>query len=491
MNKPIRTVAIFCLVLFMALMANVTWLQYGQANELNAHPENRRVIEAAYSRERGAILVGRDPIAESKPVDTRFDFLRTYPQPYMYGHLTGFFSFYTQTGIERSQNEILSGDDSMLFVDRLVDLLSNESGRGGSVRLTVDPQAQQAAWDGLQELGPGAQASVVAVEPATGRILAMASVPSFDPNEIATHDLAASQQAYEQLDSAEGQPLLNRAIQNTLPPGSTFKLVTAAAAIEEFDYSSGSQVPGGSTYQLPQTTGDTGQIDNEGRSCGSGTIPFTQAMSNSCNTTFAALGVQLGGERLQEQAEAFGFNDDTYLEDLSPLATSVFPEEANDPQAGQSAIGQYDVRATPLQMAMVAAGIANQGTVMRPYVVEEVLSPEFDVLQRSEPGELSQAISAGSASELTDLMVATVNEGTASPAAMAATQVAGKTGTAQSGNPDNPPYAWFTSFAPAQDAQVAVAVQIQALPGVDRGEIAGGQIGGPIAKRVMEAVIGR
>jgi penicillin-binding protein A len=486
-NKPIRTIAIFCLLLFLALMVNATWLQYARSESYAEDPLNRRVIEAAYSAERGAILVGRDPVAESTPVDDRFEFLRTYPEPFKYAHVTGYFSYFSQTGVEQSQNRVLTGEDDRLFVPRLIDLLSGKAGKGGNVQLTLDRAAQDAAFEALGTLPGDVQASVVAIEPDTGKILAMASLPTYDPNELASHDFDSVLAANDRLLADEDDPLVNRAIQVTLPPGSTFKLVTAAAAIENGDYEVDDDVPGGVSYQLPQTSDDSGLIDNDGRDCGADTIPFREAMANSCNTTFAQLGVQLGADKLREQAEKFGFNQ-KYLEDLAPQAVSNYPDEANPPQTGQSAIGQFEVQATPLQMAMVVAGIANQGTVMRPYVVDEVQSPTFEVVEQTSPEELTRnAVSGSTADQLTDLMVYTVDEGTASPAAIDGVEVAGKTGTAQSGT-DAPPYAWFVSFAPAQDPQVAVAVMIQ-KGDFERGEIAGGQLGGPIAKAVMEAVI--
>ena len=489
MNKPIRTIAVFCLLLFVALMANATYLQFWAAGDYNKDPNNRRIIEAAFSRERGAILVGRDPVAESVPSDDEYQFQRQYPSPLAYAHLTGFFSFYTQTALEQSQNEVLSGEDPRLFVTRLVDLLSNNGNQGGNVELTIDPQAQEAAWDALRnQLPPGAEASVVALEPSTGKVLAMASIPSYDPNELASHDLQSVTDTYDRLLEDETEPLINRAINKRLPPGSTFKLVTAAAAIENLDLQADDDVPGGAGYQLPLTSGDTGLIDNDGRTaCDSEQISFTTAMANSCNTTFARLAVDVGAEAMLEQAEAFGFNSDVFS-DIRPAATSVYPEDPNEPQVGQTGIGQFEVSATPLQMAMVAAGIANDGTVMRPYLVNKVQSADYQDLEQTDEEELSQAISSSTAEELTELMVATVDEGTANPAAIEGVQVAGKTGTAQSGIDDVPPYAWFTSFAPADDPQVAVAVMIEAAD-IPRGEIGGGSIGGPIAKAVMEAVI--
>jgi peptidoglycan glycosyltransferase len=487
-NKPIRTISLFCLFLFLALMVNATWLQYVKSQDYADDPRNRRVIEAAYSAERGAILVGRDPVAESKPVDDKYEFLREYAEPEKYAHLTGYFSYFSQTGVEQTQNRVLSGDDDLLFVTKLVDLLSGKAGKGGNVQLTIDRAAQDAAYDALEGLPGEVEASVVALEPATGKILAMASLPSYDPNDLASHDFPSVLDAYEQLDQREDEPLVNRAIRTTLPPGSVFKLVTAAAAIESGDYEASDDVPGGVSYQLPQTTDDSGLIDNDGRECGADTVSFEMAMGNSCNTTFAQLGVQLGEEKLREQAEAFGFNQD-YFEDLGPQSVSNFPDRANPPQTGQSAIGQFEVQASPLQMAMVVAGIANQGTVMRPYLVDEVQSPTFEVLRQTEPEEFSEAVSASTADQLTDLMVYTVEEGTAKPAAINGIPVAGKTGTAQSGVEGKPPYAWYVSFAPADDPQVAVAVMIESVPGQETDEIAGGLLGGPIAKAVMEAVI--
>ncbi|WP_134740584.1 penicillin-binding protein 2 [Nocardioides sp. 503] len=487
MNKPIRTVSLFCLFLFVALMLNATYLQFWKADDLNNDARNRRVIEESYSRERGAILVGRDPVAESVPSDDRFEFQRTYAEPFRYAPVTGYFSYFSQTGVERSQNQVLSGEDPRLFVTKLVDLLTNDPHKGGSVQLTIDPEAQDAAFEGLDALPGDVEGSVVALDPSTGKILAMVSLPSYDPNKLASHDLDEVSDTYDKLLADDSEPLLNRGIQTTLPPGSTFKLVTAAAAIESGAYTADSMVPGGATYRLPQTSGDSGVIDNEGRDCGTDRIPFEQAMENSCNTTFAALAVEVGAEAMIKQAEAFGFNT-TYLEDLRPQAKSNFPTEMNPPQTGQAGIGQFEVRSTPLQMAMVVAGIANGGVVRRPYVVDEVQSADLATLEKTEASDLSQAVSSSTAADLTQLLVATVDNGTASPAAIPGVSVAGKTGTAQSGQDDVPPYAWFVSFAPAEDPEVAVAVMIESAD-IPRGEIAGGQLGGPIAKAVMEAIL--
>ena len=483
MNKPIRTISVFCLLLFLALLVNSTYLMYVRADDLAADPKNRRVVTEAFSRERGAILVGREPVARSVPSDDRYDYQRTYPQPFRYAPVTGYFSYFTQTGIERSQNEVLSGDDDRLFVARLVDMLSNAEPQGGNVQLTLDADAQVAAFEGLRAIGEDVQGAVVALEPSSGKVLAMVSSPTFDPNRLASHDLGRVLDVAERLEDDPAQPLVNRAISTTLPPGSTFKLVTAAAAIESGSYDSETTVPGGYQYQLPQSTTKIG--NDGGGNCGGNRISMTQALAVSCNVTFLTLANELGAETMREQAEAFGFND-TQLTDLPGQAASRYPGDLDAPQTAMSGIGQSSVTATPLQMAMVAAGIANNGVVMKPYVVDEVRAPNLDVLDKTDPAEYSRAVSQNTADELTEMMVATVETGTAGNAAIPGLRVAGKTGTAQS-TPDRPPYAWFVSFAPADDPQVAVAVLVEASD-TPRESIAGGVLGAPIAKSVMEAV---
>lgn len=484
MNKPIRVVSVFCLLLFVGLLVNATYLMYVRSGDLNDDPRNRRVITATYSRERGAILVGKEAVARSVPSDDQYKFQRTYSQPFKYAPLTGYFAFFSQTGVERSQNEVLSGDDSRLFVTRLVDLLSNSDPKGGNVQLTVNAAAQDAAWEGLEALPGDAQGAVVALQPSTGRVLAMASSPTYDPNNLASHDFSAVGELSKKLNADEREPLINRAIGTTLPPGSTFKLVTATAAIESGDYDADSMVPGGFQFKLPQSSAVI--RNHDGGNCGGERITMTQAMQVSCNVSFLSLANELGTEAMADQAEKFGFND-TSLEDLGGQAASLYPRDMDAPQTAMSGIGQSNVTATPLQMAMVAAAIANDGEVMRPYVVDEVRAPNLSVLDRTTPQSISEAMSSSTAEELTKMLVATVQSGTATPAQIPGIEVAGKTGTAQS-TPERPPYAWFVSFAPANDPQVAVAVLVQSSD-TSRNEIAGGLLGGPVAKAVMEAVI--
>src|SRR4051794_7228684 len=486
MNKPIRTMAVACLVLFLALLMNATYLQYFAAGDLNSHNDNRRVLDAEFSRKRGAILVAGSQVAESVPSKDQYKYQRRYPQPLKYAHETGFFSYvYGASGVESSENAILSGSDPRLFVNRVVDMVSNSQPQGGSVSLTLDPKAQTAAFDGIQALGPHTQAAVVAIEPSTGKILAMVSNPTYDPNQLASHDFNAVTDAWKRLNADPTKPMFNRALQEVYPPGSTFKLVTAAAALESGKYDVNSKVPGGTSLDLPQTTKN---LPNEnGESCGGSTITLTQALVVSCNVAFGSVGLDLGPDALKRQADKFGFGQ-RYLSGLGGQAVSVFPDHAEGPLTAYSAIGQFEVRASPLQMAQVAATIANQGQGKVPYLVDEVRAPDLSVLDKTDPEPMPQrAMSAQAASQLTQMMVEVVDSGTGTTAQLPGISVAGKTGTAQS-KADRPPYAWFVSFAPADDPKVAVAVLVEDA-GVARDAISGSGLAAPIAKDVMEAVL--
>jgi peptidoglycan glycosyltransferase len=496
MNKPIRNLAVACMVLFVALLVNATYVQYWQADELTSlsqHPDNKRVRDAEFARERGAILVRGKAVAESNKSDDAYKFQRTYAEGPEYAHLTGFFSRdWGLGGVEATQNGILSGSDSKLFVNRVIDLVDNQSPKGGSVTLTVDPDAQKAAYDGLKALGDNVRGAVVAIEPSTGKILAMVSSPSYNPNRLASHDFNEVGKVKQRLEENSLSPLNNRAIEEVLPPGSTFKLVTAAAALDSGKYDPETKVPGGSRLDLPQTTTD---LVNESRgSCGGDEITFTKALQVSCNVSFGDVGLKVGDDKLRDTAERFGFGKRVFtdLDDsLTRQALSRFPEDPDPPQTALSAIGQFEVAATPLQMAMVGAGIANDGVVMKPYLVDEIKSPKLDVLEKTDPEPMPDqpAMSSSASRDLRQMMVAVVEGGTGRTAQIPDVDVAGKTGTAQS-SPDRPPYAWFVSFAPAETPAVAVAVLVQDA-GVARDQISGSGLAAPIAKAIMEAVIGK
>jgi peptidoglycan glycosyltransferase len=488
MNKPIRAMSILCMVLFAALLLNATYLQYVDAGNLDKRADNKRVRDAEFSRKRGAIVAGGTSVAESRRSKDQYVYQRVYKEPLKYAQLTGYYSYvYGRAAVESSENEVLSGSDPRLFVNRVVDLLGNSQPTGGSVSLTVDPKAQNAAFDGLRALGKHVQGAVVALEPSTGKVLAMVSNPTYDPNVLASHKFGSVQRAWNSLNKDKDRPLLNRGVQEVYPPGSTFKLVTASAALASGQYTPETKVKGGASLDLPQTS--TNLVNENGSTCGGSSITLTQALEVSCNVSFGDIGLRLGAAALRAQAEKFGFGQ-TYLNDLPGQVPSRFPAHPDAPQTALSAIGQFDVAATPLQMAMVASGIADGGTVMRPYVVDEIRAPDLSVLDKTSPEAYrSNAISSSVARQLTSMMVEVVDKGTATTAQIPGIKVAGKTGTAQS-SPSRPPYAWFVSFAPADNPKVAVAVLVEDA-GVARNAISGSGLAAPIAKKVMEAVIGR
>ena len=482
MNAPLRRVAIAVMLLFGLLLLNANYLQLVRADDLHNDPNNPRLILEEYSRERGPILVGDKAIASSVATDDRLKYQRKYAQGPLYAPATGFYSIvYGASGIEAAENSILAGTDDSLFVRRVIDQLTGEQVKGGSVQLTLNAKAQRAAYDGLR----GRKGAVVAIDPATGAILALVSSPSYNPNVLSSHETADVRAARARLNDNPAKPMLNRALRETYPPGSTFKLVTAAAALESGKFRRDTKVYNGPRLDLPQTDSDLPNFD--GRSCSaSGRATLEDALKRSCNAAFGRVGMQLGATALREQAEKFGFN--RAFEVPMTTSRSGFPTDTNAPQTAQSAIGQFDVRATPLQMAMVAATIGNRGVLMNPFLVREVRAPDLSVLHTTRPDEVAEVISPQTADTLAQMMVTVVEEGTGSNAKIAGVRVGGKTGTAQQG-PDRKPHAWFVSLAPINDPKVAVAVVLE--EGGGAAEVSGNQLAAPIARSVMLAVLGR
>ncbi len=479
MTRSLNRLAVGLLVLMFALMAQLTRVQVFQRAELNAMPGNQRTLLTEYARERGPILVDRAPIADSVETDDSLKYLRRYSTGPMNASATGFYSLvFGASGLEKAENSILSGEDPRLFVDRMQQLFGGREIRGGAVTTTLDGAAQKAAWDGLS----GKVGSVLAIEPGTGRILAQAQSPSFDPNLLSSHDSKEINTYYAELEADPDKPLLNRPIAKTNPPGSTFKVVTAAAALESGRFEPDSILPGPATYTAPGTTVAIPNYFNG--PCGpDGKVTLAEALAISCNTAFAWLGNELGPDALRDQAEAFGFEES--FETPLRAATSRFPADPDPPQTAQSAIGQFDVRATTMQMAMVAAAVGNGGVTMRPGLVEQTAAPDLSPLETFEPSEFARAMSAENAAKLSTMMVGVVTNGTGSNARIPGVSVAGKTGTAETSE-DRPNIAWFISFAPADNPQVAVAVAIEKSSAA---EVGGNTLAAPIARDVMQAVL--
>ncbi len=482
MNSPLRKLGGVVALLFASLLISTTWVQFADADSLRHRPFNSRERIRELSRERGAILVSGTEIAKSVASDDEYKFQRTYPGGSKYAGVTGFFSLFRDpAGTEAAENDFLSGSSGQLFYRRIGDLLTGEEPKGASVELTINPKVQDAAWDALGDQ----RGAVVALNPKTGNILAMVSKPSYNPASLASHSQKQAATAYSTLLKTDGDPLNNKAIAGDLyPPGSTFKLITSAAALSSGNYTKDSVLDGPAQLDLPDTTVPLRNDDLQ--PCGpGGKVSLADALKISCNTAYGQLGLDLGAAALAQQAAKFGFGQDLSI----PLKVtpSTFPQDANRPQTAQSAIGQFDVRVTPLQMAMVAAGIANDGKVMRPNLVSKVQTQDFRVIDEHDPVELSQAVTSDVADQLKQMMELVVTSGTGTRAQIPGVKVAGKTGTAQHGN-NVAPHAWFTAFAPADDPKVAVAVVVE-----DGGKLGneafGGTVAAPIAKQVIEAVL--
>jgi peptidoglycan glycosyltransferase len=438
---------------------------------------------ARFHDPRGDILVDGHRVTGSRPTGGHLRYARTYTDGPLYAPVTGFSSqIYGTTLLEGTEDRLLTGADGRLAAMPLWNEITRAQQRGGDVHTTIDPAAQRAAFTGLA----GRKGAVVAVDPATGRILALVSSPSYDPAELSGAGSAVTG-AWTRLNTDRDQPMLDRAIRQTYPPGSTFKVVTAAAALEaglvkDLKARTGSPDP----YRLP---GTTVALTNEGQNCRN--VSMYDAFRVSCNTVFAKLGADLGARAVVDQAERFGFND-TGLRVPPSVAESTIDTDMSPDQVAMSSIGQFDTRATPLQMAMVAAAVGNGGRLMTPYLVDRVTNHRGVTVSTNRPRILRQAVSARTAWQLQQLMEAAVTHGTGGNAAVAGAAVGGKSGTAQHGLANaGTPYAWFISYARpvrALRAAVAVAVVVEEADAV-RADISGGGNAAPIARAVMQAIL--
>ena len=493
MDRLIRRLGGAMLALFVLLLAQVTYIQVVASQRLADNPANAtRQLIAEYRVDRGKIVAadGRTELALSRKSPGELKYQRHYPQGSLYADLTGYYSIiFGRSELEQSYNSYLSGDAPELIPQTLIDQVLGRPKRGATVVTTIDPAIQRAAAQALGNLPGG----VVAIDPHTGDVKAIVANPSYDPNELASQDPKQVRAAWDRLTSDPDKPLLSRAIDELYPPGSTFKLVTAAAALEN-GFGPGSTWPNPPVLDLPQTTATLENFGGEHCLGGASQLTLAQALTVSCNVVFGQVGLKLGAAKLAAQAHAFGFATDSSSGAVPfdiPFQEGVFPDASyfSDrlPAVALSAIGQDNVAANPMQMALVASAIANGGSEMRPRLVSEIRDSSGQVVKTFAPEVFGQPISSQTAIQLTQMMVSVVQSGTGTVAQIPGIEVAGKTGTAQHGE-GLAPHAWFVSFAPAQNPKIAVAVIV--LDGGSLGSDAtGGVVAAPIAKAVMEAAL--
>jgi peptidoglycan glycosyltransferase len=473
-NAPLRRAGVVILVLFGLLFANLNWVQGYKADDYRTSDFNRRVVVAQYERPRGIIEADGEGLAENKVTDDTLKYLRVYPGKQVYAPVLGYRPVgLGATGIENSENDFLSGESDKLFADRVKDMFTGNNTGGGNVLLTLNTKAQDTAWKQMTNNERGVtKGAAVAIDPRTGAVQAMVSMPSFDPNPLVSHDEKAAQAAYNKLNKDKDQPLLNRAVASTLPPGSTMKVIISAAALQS-GYSLDTEIPAGSVYK------ESGAVihNAEDEVCPGSQIDLKEALTESCNTGFAKLGVKLGRDKVIATAKAFGFEDDKLtVGNLDggglPVAASrtgaiANPDGSTDLGAlAQSSIGQRDVRMTPLQGALMASTVANGGKQMRPYLVQKLLSPDRRTIYTASPKVLREPINSQVAGGLKEMMISVVENGTGKKAQNNNLEIGGKTGTAQNAEGADP-HGWFIGFAFNEkgEAVSAACVMLENVPG--------------------------
>lgn len=491
MNRELSRVSVLLLCMFVALFGSSSIIQWAQADALRDDPRNSRTLLASFAAERGSILVDGTAIAQSVESGDVYEWQRQYPQGSLYAPVTGYNTLgQGNSGIEGAMNDELTGQASSQFFQQVEQLITGQDPSGSSVELTIDPAAQEAAMSALQSVGPGATGAAVAIDPATGDILALASNPTFDPNALASHDTQAVIAAYDQLIADPSDPLVNRAIGGDLYfPGSVFKLVVTAAAIESGEYAPESTFANPAELNL---TGTSTPIYNSTReACRGGEgdqVSLLNALIYSCNIPFAELGEQLGEDAIAEQAAAFGYGQS--LQIPMSVTASTYPDGLAPSELQLTSFGQFDVRVTPLQVAMTTAAIANDGTLMQPQLVDQVIDTEsLDVIADPAPTELGEAVSESTAQTMQDLMVQGVEQGLASNAAIPGVTVGGKTGTAENDESgENPFNLWFTGFGEGADGQ-QVAVAVVVVPEQNIAADTSNEVAAPIGRAIIEAVL--
>ncbi|WP_242614204.1 peptidoglycan D,D-transpeptidase FtsI family protein [Actinomadura roseirufa] len=489
MDKPIRRVAIFGLLLIFGLMAQVNYVQGSQAESLRKDPNNRRKYQDVFNSPRGQISAGGVVLVTSQPTGKdNPKYGRTYKDGPIFAPVTGFFNGYA-TKVEASYNSLLGGSDKRITQQRWFDTFIGKKAEGADLEMTIDPEAQRTAYRALQEkTQEGRRGGAVVLDIKTGALKVAASWPSFDPNEVAPQTGQKGTKRLNELNGRTGviQPLVDNALSQTFPPGSSFKAVTSAVGMEQLNLTSSSTVNTG-PLTLPESNKLLPNSHDHGN-CG-GQAPLKGAFAESCNTSFGRMALELGIQRLSDGAQPFGFGKNIKIEPDFRSAVSDVPVSIKDAQGktietgkdgtARSGIGQENVRATPLQMAMVAAAIANNGKIMNPYVVQKVRAKDQSELYSASPKEFGQAIKADTAEQLRDMMRAVVSEGTAKN--LQGRNIAGKTGTAEQGG-SIPNSRWFVGFGPIENPRYAFAV-------ITEGPGDGATNAGPVAAAIMAQVL--
>jgi peptidoglycan glycosyltransferase len=501
MERRIRRLGIALVLLFSVLFGQLAYVQVLAADDIKNNPANfSRQLIAEYNVQRGKILTSDGLVlaeSVSGPEGSRYRYERRYPQGDLYGYITGFYSrVYGRSAVEQSMNAYLSGEAPELAISTFSDLLLGRPKRGANVFVTIDPNLQDVARTAMG----GNEGAVVAMDPRTGDILALYSTPGFDPSELSSGSDEQIREAWKRLNANPDKPLLALSHQELFLPGSSFKIVTASAALEN-GFGPDSQWPNPHRLTLPLTNEQLQNFGDDHCNGGSSQITMIEAFEESCNVTFAEVGLELGPERMAAQARAYGLCgtlpperttcDEQLVPFDLPFENGRFPEpeyfEGNDPLLAFSAIGLDNDLVNPLQMALIASAVANRGVMPQPRLVTEVRDSQGRVAREFGEGDVGRAISEQTAAALTQMMVAVVDDGSGYRAAIPGTQVAGKTGTATNGE-GRPPNAWFTAFAPAENPRIAVSVIV--LDGGDLGdEATGGQVAAPIVRAVIEAYL--
>jgi len=491
-NRPIKKVAIFCFALFAALFLEGNWIQVVKASSYSAHPDNYRNTIYNYEVQRGNIVVGSTDVATSKATtSTTMKYQRVYSNGAEYAPVTGYFSSnYGTSSLEQFENTLLNGKDTRLATQNFLRKAEGKDQAGGSVVTTINAAAQQAAYNALNsELSSVGEGAVAAINPKTGAILALVSSPSYDPNQLASSNVKTQNSYATALNNNTLQPKLDKALNQTYPPGSTFKIITSATALT-YGFGGQSITPTSDISGAPPVTldlpGSTSTISNSGgETCNS--LVLQDAFAQSCNTVYGYIGMQVGAPHLQSMAEAFGFNKTGPSVPMT-ASTSMFPTNLSQAQLAQSAIGQYNVTMTPLEGAMMASAVANGGVIESPYLIAKELDTKGNVIASATPTQFADPISGSVAGELATMMQNVVTNGTATSLNNIGVSVAAKTGTAERGTGQNP-VAWMVAYAPATNPTVAVAVMV-ADNDVQPSDAFGNSLAGPIAKAVIQAVVG-